>query len=453
MGGRFTRPALLYSAFSADRQRLEVCDIFLGLLTAQGVEIVQLMSGSISRKSASRRTLGAGFALLLLGLLLGLVAASTAPSSAFGQQSTTTTTAPSGKSGQVTFGIQPASNGKPDGRGFFLYGAGVGSHLTDYVAIIDYSYQPLKLTLESSDIVNTTQGNLALQGQLSPLRDLGKWIQIPSAYKTVEVPARGYVIVPFTLVVPAGATPGDHAGGILATLASSVTSPSGQRLKLLQNVGVRMFARVSGPLNPRLSITNLKADYQDNLNPIGDGSVTVTYVVSNTGNVALGGRQNVWVTGLFGTKSRAKSPPNIPLLIPGSSLKERVVVPGVFPAFLEHAHVSIYPLIIPGTTLPPTKSFSAQTSFFAIPWILVAIVAAFVLVVIGWIWRRRRRRRRLESPSEPATPDDGSSGVAAAVDSPVSEARETGEELRKEDEVVIPMGRAEDTASGPHEGD
>ena len=412
-----------------------------------------------------RRLLNAGVVVLCTFLVVGVIAASSAPRRAFGQQTTPTTVVPVGKSGEVTFGIQPATSGKPDARGYFLYGAGVSSHLTDYVAITDYSYQPLTLTLESTDIVNTADGRLSLEGQLAAVRDVGQWIRIPAVYKTIKVPARRYVIVPFTVLVPADATPGDHAGGILVTLASSVTSPSGQRLKLLQNVGVRMFVRVSGPLHPRLSINSLKADDTTTLNPIGNGRVTVTYDVRNTGNVALGGRQSVWVTGLFGSKSTAKSPPDIPLLLPGSSMKERVVVAGVFPEVSETAHVSIKPLVIPGTTMPPSGPYTAQTSFLAIPWILLAILAAIVLLVLAWFWRRRRRRLKPKNvsgspgvgpagdPEVVAVGTASSEGDATPGSSAATGNTTTDRDVRTEDGVEVPAGSSERVTSESGQGE
>jgi hypothetical protein len=108
--------------------------------------------------------------------------------------------------------------------------------------------------------------------------------------------------------------------------------------------------------------------------------------------VALGGRQTVYVTGLFGSKKSAKSVAQVQLLLPGFSVKEHVSITGVYPEIRDNGHVSITPLYIPGSVQPASGPYQASIGFWAIPWTLIAIIAAIILLVVLWFIRRRRRR-------------------------------------------------------------
>ena len=246
----------------------------------------------------------------------------------------------------VTFGTQTSSATKPDGRGIYLFGATPGGRIEDHVAILNYSDQTATFLIRGTDAVNTPQGGFAALPIYDRSHDLGAWIALPKSDLRVTLRPRSDLIVPFLVEVPANATPGDHVGVVTATLVSSVISKSGQRLRLLQTVGTRIFLRVSGPLHPSLTVTGLAVNDEGTFNPVGTGTAQVTYTVSNTGNVALGGLQTVNVSGLFGGSSSAGRLPKIQLLLPGFSVKETAEVKGIFPEIQETARVSVRPLYI-----------------------------------------------------------------------------------------------------------
>jgi hypothetical protein len=308
----------------------------------------------------------------------------------------------------VTFGIAPANAKGPDGRGYFSFGATPGARISDRLAVTNYSGQTLSLTLHASDAANTAEGDFALLPPNSPAPVFGDWVGLPAGRVNLTIGPRATIVVPFQISVPSSADPGDHIGGILATLTSAVIGNSGQRLKLLESVGTRIFVRVSGPLHPGLTVAGLRIRYRGALNPIGKGTVSLIYTVKNTGNVGLGGRQTVWVSGLFGSKTYAKSVPDVQLLLPGYSITRTVSLPRVFPELSMKAHVLISPLVIPGSILPPSGPYRQDLSFWAIPWILLAIVAGILAGLAALILRRRRRRRNQNaalarpSPTSPA---------------------------------------------------
>ncbi len=309
-----------------------------------------------------------------------------------------------GGSNVVTFGVQPASASAPDDRNIFTFSATPGAHLSDHLAVRNYSHEPLTLTVRATDATNTPSGDFALLPETDAPGDIGTWVGIPDEYRTLTVPPRGYTIVPFELTVPAGAAPGDHAGGAVVTLESTAASPTGQSYRLLQAVGARIFVRVSGPVHPRLAIGDLRARYRGSSSPFGAGRVEVSYTVRDAGNTALGGRPTVWLSGPFGYRSATKTLPEVRLLLPGHAVHQQVNFEGVPPRGRLVAHVSVTPLVLPGSPDHPGPA-RASVSFWAVPWLVAPAVAGAALAAAAWLAARRRRRNR---PLEPG--EEGSGG-------------------------------------------
>ena len=296
---------------------------------------------------------------------------------------------------RVTFGIQPAGIGSAAVRSEFSISATPGAVVNDNVAAVNYSSAPLSLQMYATDAVETSGGGFGLLPANQKPTDVGSWITLAPGSSTVQVPAAttsgpGRAVVPFVVHVPVKVTPGDHAGGIVASLQTTGSSASGHRIILDQRVGTRVLVLVSGPLTPQLAVTDLHTTYEGTANPVGKGQVKVSYVISNTGNVDLGVDQSVAVSGLIGDNHQV-SMPKVPLLLAGKSVAESVVMTGVWPEILLHQSVTAQPVAVPGTTVPGLVPVTASTSVWAIPWTLLAII---VLVILGVILARRRRRKQ-----------------------------------------------------------
>lgn len=347
-------------------------------------------------------------ALLVLAAALSALVGSATPAHAAGGSG------PPAVKGVATFGTQTAGATKADGRTYFDFAATPGAQLLDHLAVINYSAQPISLSIQGVDAVNTPQGGVAARPVNEASRDIGRWIEVRANDTELQLPARSSVIIPFLVSVPRNATPGDHVGAITATLQSSVISRSGQRVKLLQTAGTRIFLRVSGPLHPQLAIEHLTVHYHGTLDPIGRGSAELTYTVSNVGNVALGGRQTVSVSGLFGARKVAVHVREVQLLLPGYSVAQSVPLTGILPEGRDTGRVSITPLVVPGSAQPSSGPFVATVAFWAVPWTLLALMAAIILLVAGLLLLRRRRRRKTSRPRGPKAPGGGPGSGAEA---------------------------------------
>lgn len=316
----------------------------------------------------------------------------------------------------ATFGIGPADSKELDGRPFLTYLASPGARLTDHVALVNLATKKVTLNVYAVDAEIGTDGSFGYVAKAAPRRDASTWITpiTPTHRPTITVAPRSTVILPIVIVIPANASPGDHAAGVITSLTSKVVTDQGERIDFEQRVALRAFVRVSGPLHPRLAIEHLRARYRGTANPIGGGTVTVSYTVHNTGNVRLGAQQQVMISGLFGTTRPAQALADVPLLLPDSAMNMSVTVRGVLAQVSMRARVVLAPLSVPGDVNPgvPTR-ITATSTFWAIPWALIALVAALLVCVLGlWAWRRQRRRPPAAPPSgrhreKPVTPDDG----------------------------------------------
>jgi hypothetical protein len=311
------------------------------------------------------------------------------------------------------FGIGPSSATKVDGRPYYYFLAQPGSKLSDHVAVVNVGNAPITLSVYATDAGNSLDGSFAFPAAAVKPVDVGSWvhIQLPHGGTTITLRGRSTAYLPVTLTVPAGATPGDHAGALIASLQGEVKNSQGQLVHLDQRVAARMFFRISGLLHPKLAIEHLSASYHGSLNPFSRGEVTVTYTVHNTGNVKLGGTQVVSVSGLFGATDVIDLP-KVPLLLPGGAVQETVQVHGVLPQVWMSTAVTVTALGLTGDVDPPAGPWTESTHFWAIPWSLLLLV---LLVVLGTAAFERIRRRRQSGtsrgpgPGEPTAPQPASS--------------------------------------------
>ncbi len=278
-----------------------------------------------------RAAIALAAALALLGSMAAMVAGGATPA---------TSTTPTNK---VTFGVEPATAVGSTPRSQFSFGVTQGATVSDTVAVLNYSASPLELDLQATDAIETPHGGFSLLANNKLPTGAGSWMTLPASASSVVVPAEsptapGSVLVPFVVRVPRDASPGDHVGGILASLTTTGGS-SGRRIVLVQRVGVRVFLHVAGTVHPAIAIDRLSAHYSGSLNPFSTGRVHVSYVIKNTGDIDLGIHQVVSLSGPIADDRHVALAP-IQILLPGSSVKESANLTGVRPEGLLRATVT-----------------------------------------------------------------------------------------------------------------
>jgi hypothetical protein len=298
-----------------------------------------------------------------------------------------------------TYGIGPANKKGLDRRPAFVYVARPGDVIRDAVGLVNYTTKPVRVRVYANDAFTADGGAFDVLPEAQKPDELGAWTSLRP--KVVTIPARGaaegsppaQVRIPFTVKVPKDATPGDHAAGIVASTRTGgpSTATVGGSVVVDRRVGTRIYLRVPGDLEPRLEVKDLTASYDGTLNPLGAGSVRISYRVENTGNVALSASQTVRVDGLLGTSAASEPLEDVRQVLPGDDVTVSTVVTGVWPTVRGTAVVELSPYSGEGDTREVFPMVEARTGLWMVPWTLIALLVG---AAFATYFSRRRRARR-----------------------------------------------------------
>lgn len=292
-----------------------------------------------------------------------------------------------------TWSVQPATEEGADGRVAWEYEVEPGESVDDFAQVNNFGEEPLTFRVYSHDAINAPGGAFTLQPADVEPAEVGAWVGLQAE---VEVEPGESAVVPFTLTVPDDASPGDHAGGIVASVMSEAVDAEGQQVVVDNRVGARIYLRVTGPIEPALTVTGLDVGYERSWTPFSTGTATVTYQVENTGNVRLSGEQSLTTHGPFGLGERTVVMEELPEILPGQSVTVSTTIEDVAPLFRVIAEVAVNPRVpatVPEADLVPTVQTTASRGEWAVPWtelILVGLLAFWA----WWSWLRRRRQKR-----------------------------------------------------------
>ncbi|MFE5723763.1 WxL protein peptidoglycan domain-containing protein [Streptomyces erythrochromogenes] len=304
-----------------------------------------------------------------------------------------------------TWGVfpTPAAGAAMTDRAYFFHQGAAGSTLSDSVTILNSSDRELTFQVFATDAVNTPAGGaFALLPVETKPKDVGAWIALaPETASTVTVPAKGRKDIPFTVKVPADATPGDHVGGIVAlgTAVEGVQQDGKVQVGVRRSVGARLYFRVPGPVTPGLSVEDVRVSRSAPLLPwVQDARATVSYALVNRGNVVVEPKVAVSAEGLFGRRVLDRPGRELKLtLLPG----QRIELTEPWPDAPQSDWVTVR--ITAGAAAHPDLVSRSETGFVAVPWPAVGLL--LVLAGAGITVRVLRRRRRAESEQDESVLD------------------------------------------------
>ncbi|WP_326590528.1 WxL protein peptidoglycan domain-containing protein [Streptomyces sp. NBC_01294] len=340
-----------------------------------------------TRRSTRSRTRTSLYGLLL-GLLLG---AGLLPATA-------ATAADNG-----TWGVfpTPAAGAAMTDRAYFFHQGAAGTSLGDSVTILNSSDRELTFQVFATDAVNTPAGGaFALLPVETKPKDAGAWITLaPETASTVTVPAKGRKDIPFTVKVPADATPGDHVGGIVAlgTAVEGVQKEGKVQVGVKRSVGARLYFRVPGPVTAGLSVEDVRVTRSAPLLPwVKDARATVSYTLVNRGNVVVGPRVALTAEGLFGREVLNRPVRDLKLtLLPGA----RIELTEPWPDAPQSDWVTVR--VTAGAAAHPDLVARSETDFLAVPWPAVGLFLVLAGAGVTW-WVLRRRHRTAGDQAQPA---------------------------------------------------
>jgi hypothetical protein len=302
---------------------------------------------------------------------------------------------PSAARADDTIGIsgQPAGgDGKPDGRTRFSYTADPGQQIADQYLVQNTGTVAQSFTVLATDAFNDDAGEFGLLDTAAEPVDVGTWVHFEGGANRLQFdlqPGESRVI-PFTVDVPAQAGPGDHPGGIVA----SVLTP-GEQVNLDRRLGTRLYLRVSGDIQAALTISSVDSQYVgDWWNPF-DGAVRVLYTVQNTGNVALASNVTLGVRTWFSAAASGKQGDGAPELLPGFTRTFETEVPGVASWGYLNPWVTLNPFVEGDDAKRlPVAQVSRDTVLIAPPWPVVVLAGVVLLYVLFSKMRRRADDKR-----------------------------------------------------------
>ncbi|MFC6161950.1 WxL protein peptidoglycan domain-containing protein [Kribbella jiaozuonensis] len=290
----------------------------------------------------------------------------------------------------VPWSVSTAANSFGSDRQNYSYTVDPGGEVQDALVVANSSKTPLTLGVYAADGFTTDDGRLDLLTDDAKSTGVGTWVHTPSAQVTIQ-PGKS-LQVPFTLAVPAGATPGDHLGGIVTSLKQSGDVD--------RRLAIRIRVRVSGALEPSVSVDDVKIHYSGTAVPFAKADATVTYTIRNTGNAILAARPSTSLVGLFGAgRVGSAHVDDTPQLLPGESWKVSAKVDGVRPLIRETGTVTLLPLLTDAAGSTGTlDTVTATAHAWSIPWAALLVLVVLCLAVVVLVTSRRVRRARTSHP-------------------------------------------------------
>jgi dihydroorotate dehydrogenase (fumarate) len=329
-----------------------------------------------------------GRILRVFGVLALAVAAVTAPllpaTSASGAEEGDT----------ISVAGRPAgADGRPDGRTRFSYAADPGQSVSDQFLVGNRGSERQNFTVYGTDAFNSADGSFALLATAEAPTAIGAWTRFENCENRIQfsLEPNEVRLVPFTVQLPPEATPGDHVGGLVASVVEE-----GQQVNVDRRIATPIYARVSGDLQPRLAVGDFTAEHVGEWwNPFG-GTVKIRYTVENPGNIALGANVTMGVNTWFGIPAAQSQGGSIPDLLPGNSASYEFEMPAVGQWLYLNPHIRLNPFVSsedPALQLP-IGATTRDTLTWAVPWtVVIALLLAGGVVALVW-WRRRREDER-----------------------------------------------------------
>jgi hypothetical protein len=299
-------------------------------------------------------------AVTMLAAPVGAAAASTVPSS----------------DEAITWSVAPSSVEGPDKRSWVERTVEPGESVTEYLAVRNLGTATTTFSLDAADGYFTEAGrfNMLKAGEAST--DAGTWISVDD---DVTVASGATEIVPFTITVPANATPGDHAAGIAASISSVGTTSDGAQIGVDSRIGFRVMTQVAGELAPALAVSAVTAAYAPSWNPFAPGELSIRYTAENAGNTQLS----------FGEEAAGTATERGDLF-PGETRRVSVEPHRMWPLGLISAEVVVQGAVPRGEALE-VAPITETVVVWAVPWAQLAVLAVVASVILSVLVARRRR--------------------------------------------------------------
>jgi hypothetical protein len=250
-----------------------------------------------------------------------------------------------------------------------------GTSITDAVEIFNFTATPMTFDVYSADMVSTSNGGLTAASRTVDVAGTGLWIVVST--DPVEVPPHESVLVDFDIVVPEGTPPGDNAAAILVEPHAESTGAS---IESRTRIGIRINIEVIGQVELGVALGDLASER------LGD-TIRFRLEVSNTGSTTFEVDGAATVANWSGDElAEILLEPAGVFVAPGEQVV--LVADWADPPFFGRVDTVATVRATVGDREPVLFETSVLT-LWIIPWALIVIAAA-ALVLTAWILYRRR---------------------------------------------------------------
>lgn len=242
--------------------------------------------------------------------------------------------------GDITWSVEPAPTSEGQRR-TFDYSVDPGTQIVDSVLITNQGTTAAEFLIYATDAINEFDtGAFGLLKRDETPTDAGAWITTESEKLTIEPGMQA--TVPFNLLVPSDAAPGDHVAGIVAAVVTKGET-DGAAVTLEQRVGARLYLEVSGVREAGVEVAGVTSGFSASWNPFAPGEITTRFDVTNTGNIRVDVNQAVTVAGPFGIPLGEYTPDAITNLLPRQTVRVEATLPAIAALALAWSTVTLVP--------------------------------------------------------------------------------------------------------------
>lgn len=200
----------------------------------------------------------------------------------------------------------------PETKSYFVLDAQPGATIADKVRVTNVGNAAGSLRLYAVDATTGRTSGTVYLSSTAPRRDASTWIKLSQSVLRLT-PGQSR-IVPFTVTVPAGASPGDHVAGIVADNETLTQRAKGGaiRIKIKHLTVAAVVVRIPGATAAGLALGQVSASG-------GHGFQFLNLGLTNSGNVMIKPTGTLTVRDSTGQTVVDKSL-QLDTLIPGTSI-------------------------------------------------------------------------------------------------------------------------------------
>lgn len=223
-----------------------------------------------------------------------------------------------------TFALKPVS---PARLGYFVLAGKPGATLRGKIQVINVGTRAGRTSLYAVDATTGQTSGAVYRSRQEPRRGVGGWIKLSTG--TIELGPGQSRVVPFSVRVPSGASPGQHLGGIVAqrSTSTSTSTPAGNgkrgtfkvRVQALSVIAVQV--NLPGPRRVKMALSGIKAGDQP-------GHQSLLLGIGNPGNVLLKGSGSLKVVNHSGRLVQQSQSFNLDTFVPETHIDFPVYVQG-----------------------------------------------------------------------------------------------------------------------------